>query len=323
MRHTFTGVFAPYIYGLIEKKHALGYDYYESENILHRFDVFCAEQFPDEKNLTSEMVLKWSERSETEQNLYRLNRVAVVRELAKYMNSIGVTAYILPIEITRKTERHIPYIYSHEDLAALFKEADSIAPSSRSPMKHLVIPVIFRMIYCCGLRPIEARRLLRGNVDLGDGAVEILESKGHKDRIVVLSRDMLGLCRIYDERADRICPDRKYFFQSPSVRGDGMYSMEWIIPAFRKLLAAAGISGYAGVTPRLYDLRHTFATHCLYRWIKEGKDVNACLAYLSEYMGHSSLADTAYYIHLLPTLYTDLPELRLDRYPETEVGECS
>lgn len=192
----------------------------------------------------------------------------------------------------------------------------------RAPTKHLVVSVIFRMIYCCGLRPIEARRLRRKDVNLFNGTVNILESKGHKDRIVVLSEDMLELCRNYGQCVETIYPDRKYFSPSPSVRGDGMYSMEWIIPTFRRFLQAAGISGYGEIQPRLYDLRHTFATHRLHQWVKEGKDVNACLAYLSEYMGHSNLESTAYYIHLLPTLYTDLPELHLDSSFEMEADLC-
>lgn len=166
----------------------------------------------------------------------------------------------------------------------------------------IILSVIFRMIYCCGLRPIEARRLRRKDVNLFNGTVNILESKGHKDRIVVLSEDMLELCRNYGQCVETIYPDRKYFFPSPSVRGDGMYSMEWIIPTFRRFLQAAGISGYGEIQPRLYDLRHTFATHRLHQWVKEGKDVNACLAYLSEYMGHSNLESTAYYIHLLASV---------------------
>lgn len=214
------------------------------------------------------------------------------------------------------------YIYSKEDLSKLFKEIDSLQPSLRAPTKHLVVSVIFRLIYCCGLRPVEARRLRREDVNLFDGTVNILESKGHKDRIVVLSEDMLELCRNYDLRVEKIYPHRKYFFQSPSVRGDGMYSMEWIIPTFRRFLQTAGISGCGEIRPRLYDLRHTFATHRLYQWVKEGKDINACLAYLSEYMGHSNLESTAYYIHLLPTLYTDLPELRLDSSLEMEADLC-
>ena len=238
------------------------------------------------------------------------------------MNSVGEQAYLLPLQLTKKSGRHIPYIYSKEDLSKLFKEIDSLQPSLRAPTKHLVVSVIFRLIYCCGLRPVEARRLRREDVNLFDGTVNILESKGHKDRIVVLSEDMLELCRNYDLRVEKIYPHRKYFFQSPSVRGAGMYSMEWIIPTFRRFLQTAGISGYGEVRPRLYDLRHTFATHRLYQWVKEGKDINACLAYLSGYMGHSNLESTAYYIHLLPTLYTDLPELRLDSSLEMEADLC-
>ena len=322
MRYTFTGAFAPHICGLIEKKQALGYDYHGSACILQTFDKFCREQFPNETCLTAELAMKWAEKSKTEQNLSRLNRVSVIRELAKYMNSVGEQAYLLPLQLTKKTGRHIPYIYSKEDLSKLFKEIDSLQPSLRAPTKHLVVSVIFRMIYCCGLRPIEARRLRREDVNLFDGTVNILESKGHKDRIVVLSEDMLELCRNYDQCVETIYPDRKFFFPSPSVRGDGMYSMEWIIPTFRKFLQTAGISGYGEIRPRLYDLRHTFATHRLHQWVKEGKDVNACLAYLSEYMGHSNLESTAYYIHLLPTLYTDLPELHLDSSFEMEADLC-
>lgn len=44
MRSAFTGAFAPYICGLIEKKQALGYDYHGSACILRTFDEFCREQ---------------------------------------------------------------------------------------------------------------------------------------------------------------------------------------------------------------------------------------------------------------------------------------
>ena len=73
MKYAFHGAFAPYIYGLIEKKRSLGYDYYESERILRTFDEFCREQFPCETNLTSEIAMRWAEQTGTEQNLFRLN----------------------------------------------------------------------------------------------------------------------------------------------------------------------------------------------------------------------------------------------------------
>ena len=73
MRSAFTGAFAPYICGLIEKKQVLGYDYHGSACILRTFDEFCREQFPNETCLTVELAMKWAEQSKTEKNLSRLN----------------------------------------------------------------------------------------------------------------------------------------------------------------------------------------------------------------------------------------------------------
>ena len=70
MRYDFTGAFAPYICGLIEQKRAFGFDYLESERILYMFDRFCKEQFPNETQITQQLVLKWAECRDCERNLF-------------------------------------------------------------------------------------------------------------------------------------------------------------------------------------------------------------------------------------------------------------
>lgn len=47
-------------------------------------------------------------------------------------------------------------------------------------------------------------------------------------------------------------------------------------------------------------MRFAFASRNIIRWINEGKDVMELLPYLSDYMGHSELTSTLYYVHLLP-----------------------
>ena len=37
--------------------------------------------------------------------------------------------------------------------------------------------------------------------------------------------------------------------------------------------------------------------------MNEGKDLSAMLPYLSEYMGHTTLSSTFYYIHLVPGMF--------------------
>jgi integrase len=139
-------------------------------------------------------------------------------------------------------------------------------------------------------------------VNLESGKITILESKGHKDRIVVMADDVLDLMRKYHHEVCLSYNNRKYFFHN-TQKGD-KYSSNWIIHTFAKVLAKAGFCKQGEKRPRIYDLRHTFATQRLQQWLQEGEDVESCISFLSEYMGHTKLSDTAYYIHLVPNFYS-------------------
>ena len=73
-------------------------------------------------------------------------------------------------------------------------------------------------------------------------------------------------------------PEREPFF--PNSEG-GFYGKRGLEKTFRQVLKKAAITGTGRRSPRLYDFRHTFATHRLYRWMREGKDLNAMLPYLA------------------------------------------
>lgn len=77
----------------------------------------------------------------------------------------------------------------------------------------------------------------------------------------------------------------------------------------RKFLWKAGIShGGRGKGPRVHDFRHTMAVHCLRRWVMEGKNLQSYLPVLQAYLGHVSLSDTAYYLHLTADLFPNITE---------------
>jgi len=54
--------------------------------------------------------------------------------------------------------------------------------------------------------------------------------------------------------------------------------------------------------PRLHDLRHTMATHCLVNAYRTGADVQALLVNLSAYLGHVDLSGTQKYLTMTPDL---------------------
>ena len=76
---------------------------------------------------------------------------------------------------------------------------------------------------------------------------------------------------------------------------------------FRRFLWQARIPhGGRGHGPRVHDLRHTMAVNNLRSWFAQGENVDALRPVLQTYLGHSSLGDTAYYLHLTAESYPDI-----------------
>jgi len=319
LTRTFYSLFAERIIDFVEQKHTLGYPYSDGELTLVGFDALCAERFPGVSVLTKEICSAWSTRRDTEGNNGLRNRLSVVREFARYLNRIGEKAYVIPIAIVKKGARLTPHIYSEEEIAAIWYEFDNISPKSDFPVRHFVLPAMIRVLYCCGLRPCEARRLKVDDVDLYVGKLYIRESKGYKDRIVMLADDVRDYMRDYNESVCRVLPGREWFFPDSY---DNQYSKYWLFDSFKVIRKKLRIEYSGSNPPRLYDFRHTFATHCLYRWLREGKELTAMLPYLSAYMGHTEISATFYYLHLVPGQFRAMSGLDFSKYeallPEVE-----
>ena len=67
---------------------------------------------------------------------------------------------------------------------------------------------------------------------------------------------------------------------------------------------------------RVYSLRHQFATANVNRWLDEQKDLDAMLPRLRAYMGHYTLKETAYYVHLLPENLSKNREIDWEAFSE-------
>lgn len=289
----FISNFAPAIDAMLEYRVALGMSETALNYQLGRFDRYCSEHYPSGNALTKEMVFGWlTTCGEKPQNELGADAGAI-RRLGEYLNAIGQPAYILPNGFYPVKSDFVPYIFTDAELRVLFDAIDTLTCGKNST-ESTIAPALFRLIYTCGLRPNEGRELLRENVDLDSGEIYVTNTKKKKDRVVVMSPDMLALCKKY---MNRKLPESKYVFP----RTDGKaYTAQQIDRLFKKCWANAnpGASDLPCVRP--YDLRHRFASARLNRWLDEGADLNNKLAYLRAYMGHKELSETAYYIHVLP-----------------------
>lgn len=308
MSATFTSLFAERLEGFLAQKRALGYSFSNITDF-KLFDRMCAARFHKETELTPEICNAWAMRRDNETAKTVNRRLPFIREFARHLIRNGERAYVLPASTIKGAQRYIPHIYSNDELIKLWKAAEAVVPTRRCPAAHIIIPALLRLLYCCGIRPSEAFKLTVQDVNLQSGKLFIAESKGNRDRIVMICGDMLDVCRKYNAAMNRLFPDRTFFFAG-NVTDACDY--KWLNHIFRKLLAPLQIENRYGAPPRLYDLRHAFATHRLYRWMKDGKDLHAMMPYLSAYMGHAKISETYYYIHLVPGMYEEMSGFRYE-----------
>lgn len=267
------------------------------EGHLMLFDQYCHATHPEATTLSKQIVLGWIGHEATKEHNALSYKASAIRLFAMYL---GNGAYVLPADYVSDKSSFTPYIFTDKELSALFRAVDNITlQGGRDPFLRETAPVLLRLLYTCGLRPMEGRLLKRRNINFDTGEILITKTKGHKERMVVMSDDMLCLCRQYDVKR-RVCAgDCEYFF----VLSTGSHiprSQFWSL--FQSCWAGAnpGIPYHELPQARAYDLRHRFASTVMHNWLDEGRDMYAMLPYLRTYMGHENFSDTVYYIHLLP-----------------------
>jgi integrase/recombinase XerD len=294
------------IAGLVAEKRALGYKYVSEERALARFLAFCASEFPGVDTVTRASVEAWiaCARGRAVAPATVISLIAPVRELARRLGRRGVDAYVLPAGVLPKPARYVPHIYSDRELAALFAATDRCRYCPEVPFRHLVMPVLFRTIYACGLRCSEARLLRVKDVDTDAGVLQIRDAKGGKDRQVPVSEPLRE--RLAGYHATLVGqPGWEWFFPGATV--DVPLTLGNVNHNFRRFLWQARIPhGGRGHGPRVHDLRHTAAVNNLRSWFERGENVDALLPVLQTYLGHSSIGDVAYYLHLTAESHPDI-----------------
>lgn len=205
----------------------------------------------------------------------------------------------LPAWAPKGVRAFTPYVYSLEELRRLLQ-----AIPSEGLVKGLSAPTfrtLLLLLYGAGLRISEALQLKEADVDLKEGLLSVRRSKFFKSRLVPVGPKLAQALRDYvGNRSEVRDPNRPFFRMEP---GAPLLCCT-VERAFRKLCVKAGVKRTDGARyqPRLHDLRHAMATHCLVNGYRQGQDTQALLVQLSAYLGHVDLAGTQKYLTLTPEL---------------------
>lgn len=298
------GVFSELAYSFIDYKRSLGYKYDAEPKCISRFCRFAEEKGVNTVEITKELAYEWCAPREYESRKSRSHRITCIRQFAIYISNLAYPAYIMPEQkFTNSCKGFTPYIFTDDEIHRLIKAVDQTEETRVARNMHLSLPVIFRLLYCCGMRVSEVCTLKVRDVDLVNGVLTLKNTKNGMDRYIPLSGSVHKACLEYSQKVSLSNPD-DYFFKAPD---NGQISPMCIYERYRRYLLDAKIShGGKGKGPRLHDLRHTFAVHALQKWIENDENIYAKLPILSAYMGHSNIHSTSRYLRLTAAAYPDL-----------------
>jgi integrase/recombinase XerD len=174
-----------------------------------------------------------------------------------------------------KEPQKLPPVLSPEEVRRVLTMATSLKARA-----------MLTLAYGCGLRAGEVVRLRAGDIDSEQMIIRVVQSKGRKDRHVMLPPEVVDLLR-------------QWWKARPTKRDAGIVQEQrWLFPGrtdhqpmttrqFSRLFKEAAKAAGLRKTLSLHSLRHSFATHLL----EDGKDIRLIQALL----GHEKLETTARY----------------------------
>src|SRR5271157_3806636 len=174
-----------------------------------------------------------------------------------------------------KEPQKLPPVLSPEEIKRILNMATSLKARA-----------MLSLAYGCGLRASEVARLRACEIDSDQMIIRVVQSKGRKDRNVMLPPEILDLLR-------------QWWKARPKRRDAGVArEHRWLFPGridrhpattrqFGRLFKQAAKAAGLRKAVSLHSLRHSFATHLL----ENGKDIRLIQALL----GHEKLDTTARY----------------------------
>ena len=211
--------------------------------------------------------------SETGMSICNRNRIMTG---VKFLLRVTLRRLDLAAEIYHIREpQKIPQVMSPDETRRVLAVATSLKAR-----------VALSLCYGCGLRAGEVVRLKVKHIDRAQNVIRIEQSKGRKDRNVMLSPEMIDLLRRWWKArrgfdAHTTPLQERWLF--PGRKAGMPMTTRQLNRLFHEAADGAGIK--KGVT--LHALRHSFATHLLER----GTDIRIIQALL----GHDKLDTTARY----------------------------
>ncbi len=162
----------------------------------------------------------------------------------------------------------LPTVFDETEILAIIKATDNL--------KH---KTILCLAYAGGLRISEIVNMKIRDVDSKRMVISVRQSKGKKDRQIMLSEKLLIMLRAYYKK-----------FEPKVWMFEGQAGEQYRARSISKMMAHCKKKARVFKKGSIHAIRHSFATHLL----EGGTD----LVSIKELLGHNSLRTTMTYTHV-------------------------
>ena len=208
----YKGPFSIQLKEYIDEKRRLGCKYTAEEEISHKFDEFSM-YYDCTNGISRQLADDFTELQPNWKEATQKRRISFMMNFGRYLLNHDIKA-ALPDKACLHSayESFKPYIFTHEQVQQLFELADEIHPNYRN--SHIFYPVLFRVLYCTGIRLGEALSMTMADVDLEHLTITIRNPKNHRDRRLPIGESLKPYLEWYIKEVHPVYHEEDLFFMT-------------------------------------------------------------------------------------------------------------
>jgi len=311
-----SGFKSPLAHGIeafLAAKRALGRKYESDDRSLRLLDAFLVDRgIVAIEEITGELVDAFmASRPRVPPRSYNALLGVVARLFGWLVSHRMIAKTPVRSRARREVQGRLAHIFDAREARRLLDAASRLPDNPRAKLRGPTFHAIFALLYGLGLRISEAAQLSVGDVDLKRNILTVRAAKFGKTRLVPFGPKMAAMLRSFLDKRFGAGTARSAASLLFSFHGSGKrISTNTIRNVFRQKLLPqlAIVSPHGTTTPRVHDLRHSFAVGTLLRWYRAGTRPADRLEQLSTFMGHVRPQSTAVYLTVTAELLAEANE---------------
>lgn len=289
----------------VDYRHKLGVEFEEGEHTLTLFARYADGH--GDSHVTIERIHEWcSQACSPERARAKYN---LLRRFSMFLRAEDTGHAAPPIGAfgSRRRPRPTPCLLQPEQITAILSAALTLPSRTIAPYTY---HCLFGLLAVTGMRVSEALALTRS--DLTDDGLLIRRSKGGGSRLLPIHFTTRGAIEAYLDRRDRAFSVSDDIFIISTGRAPDKSTVHKVFVRLARQLGIRGPVGSPG--PRLHDLRHSFAVRSLEACVHDYDEVRRHMTALRDYLGHSSILHTYWYLEATPVLMRTIAAANEDRF---------